>query len=164
MEIRIDDIRFKSEVAVARFRVRAKRLSDPPPRLHFETVVGSRPLALRSLPVANRRRLHSLDEGAYADRRGFWVKREARASFALEAEGELRLTNGGRDNTVLVHTTSGTERFELAAWARGSFVVPAGESYSVFDVESLGGFQPSELDPAASDHRNLGVLVGAPRF
>lgn len=160
----VDDVRFRSEVALARFRVRAKRLQNPPPRLHFESVVGSRPLAIRSLAVSGQRRLHSLDDEAYLDRRGFWVKRAARASFALETEGELRLTNGGRDNTVVIHTATGTERLELAPRARTAFSVPAGEGVSVFSIESRGGFRPSELDADASDHRDLGVLVGAPRF
>ena len=121
-------------------------------------------MAERSLAVSGRRRLHSLDDEAYLDRKGFWVKRAARAVFALEFEGELGLSNGGRENTVVVHTTSGTERFDLAPWAQATFLVPQGNGASVFSVESEDGFRPSELDPEATDHRDLGVLVGAPRF
>ncbi len=160
----VEDTRFGSEVALSRFRARARRLQNPTPRLHFERVLGSRPVATRSLAVSGQRRLHGLDEGAYLDRRGFWVKREQSAAFALESGGELWLSNGGRHNAVLVHTTTGTERFELAPWSRATFVVPRDDAVSIFRVESRGGFRPSELDPGNSDHRDLGVLVGAPRF
>ena len=162
----VESTRFESAVAFLRFRVRANRLEDPPPQLHFESVRGAVPVAQRSLPVSGRRRLHSFDDEAYLDPKGFWVKRAARAVFALESplesDAELELSNGGRDNTVLVHTASGTERFDLAPWAQATFFVPREDGASVFSVESEGGFRPSELDPEATDHRDLGVRVGAP--
>lgn len=160
----VESTRFDSAVALARFRVRARRLEDLPPRLHFESVRGAVPVAERSLAVSGGRRLHGLDDEAYLDGKGFWVKREARAVFALELEGKLGLSNGGSENTVFVKTASGTERFELAPWAHATFVVPQGDGASVFSVESEGGFRPSELDPKNGDRRDLGVLVGSPRF
>ena len=160
----VESTRFESAVALLRFRVRANRLEDPPPLLHFESVRGAVPVAERSLAVSGRRRLHGLDDEAYLDPKGFWVKHAARAVFALESGGELGLSNGGRDNTVLVHTASGTERFELVPWAQATFFVPRGNGASVFSVESESGFRPSELDPEAADSRDLGVLVGGPRF
>ena len=160
----VESTRFESAVALLRFRVRARRLEDLPPRLHFESVRGAVPVAVRSLAVSGGRRLHGLDDEAYLDGKGFWVKREARASFALELEGKLGLSNGGSDNTVLVHTTSGTERFELAPWAHATFLVPKADGASIFSVESESGFRPSDLDPQDDDHRDLGVLVGTPRF
>ncbi|GMR23010.1 MAG: hypothetical protein BMS9Abin37_1400 [Acidobacteriota bacterium] len=160
----VESTRFESAVALARFRVRARRLEDTPPQLHFESVHGAVPVAERSLAVSGGRRLHGLDDEAYLDPKGFWVKREARAVFALESDGELGLSNGGRDNTVLIRTASGTERFELAPWAHATFLVPQGNGASVFSVESEAGFRPSELDPEAADNRDLGVLVGTPRF
>jgi len=160
----VESRRFESAVALARFRVRARGLEDTPPRLHFESVHRAVPVAERSLAVSGGRRLHGLDDEAYLDRKGFWVKRAARAVFALESDGELGLSNGGRDNTVLVHTASGTERFELAPWARTTFLVPQGNGVSVFSVESEDGFRPSELDSDSADTRDLGVLVSTPRF
>jgi hypothetical protein len=160
----IDGTRFDSAVALARFRVRARRLDDPPPRLHFDSVRGFAPVALRSLPLPDGRRLHGLDDEAYLDPKGFWVKRGSRAALALEPGGELELTNGGADNTVLIGSSSGVQRFELAPWARVTFSVPRGNGAALVTVESEGGFQPSELDPASADHRQLGVFVAEPAF
>lgn len=159
----VADAHFTSDVALTRFRVRARRLRESP-RLHFDDLLGNRPRAIRSLSLPGRRRLHGLDDGAYLDRKGFWVKREARARFAIEPGGVLRLANGGRDNTVRVYLASGTEQFELAPWAEATFVVPPEDGVSTFSVESERGFRPSALDPEDPDYRDLGVFVGAPRF
>jgi hypothetical protein len=116
------------------------------------------------LIVPGRRRLHGLDDEAYLDPKGFWVKRGARAGFALEPGGDIQLANGGRDNTVLVHTTSGTERLELAPWARTVVSLSGTAGVAVFFVESVGGFRPAELDPGSADTRDLGIFVAPAAF
>ena len=111
------------------------------------------------MPLPEGRRLHGLDDDAYLDPKGFWVKSGRRARFALEPGGELELSNGGLANTVLVHTATGTERIELAPWARTVIATPDDSGATVVSVESEGGFRPMDLDPQSADYRELGVFV-----
>ena len=157
---------FETKVALARFRLRARRLHDPPPRVYAEELYGAGVVAERSLALSSRRRLHSLDDEAYRDRRGFWVKSGARAGFALEASAptELLLSNGGVENWVNVETPEGGERIRLDPWAAKRFLVPVDDGVATLFVESEKGFRPSDLDPDSADRRELGVLLGAPAF
>ncbi len=162
-----DGARFESKVALGRFRVRLRRFEDGgPPRVHWDELFGPRPVVNRSLVFPGDERVHSFDDGAYLDRRGFWVKRGARAAFALESTtgDELELSNGGSENWVRVETGSDSRRFRLRAWEKKRVRVAIEEGLAAFTVFSEGGFRPSELDPKDPDRRELGVFLRITAF
>ena len=161
---RVETKGFETKVSLSRFRIRAQGFINGLPYLELEHPERLRPLAKRSLPIRNGLRLHGLDDNAYLDRRGFWVKKSARATFAVSTSGELRLTNGGKANTVTVKTVEEIVHFNLLPWEGVDFSVPAGEGALVFTIESQQGFVPSELERNNSDHRELGVHLSAPDF
>ena len=162
-----DGARFESKVALGRFRVRLRRFKDSgPPRVHWDELFELRPVANRSLVFPGDQRVHSFDDGAYLDRRGFWVKRGARAAFALESTtgDELELSNGGSENWVRVETETDTKRFRLGPWEKKRVRVAIEDGLAAFTVFSEGGFRPSELDPKNPDRRELGVFLRIPAF
>jgi hypothetical protein len=162
-----DGDRFESKVALGRFRVRLRGLEDVgPPRLHWDELFGPRPVVNRSLVFPGDQRVHSLDDGAYLDRRGFWVKRGARAAFMLESRtgDEIELSNGGSENWVRVESETDTKRFRLGAWEKKRVRVAIEDGLAGFTIFSEGGFRPSELDPKNPDRRDLGVFLRIPAF
>ncbi len=162
-----DGARFESKVALGRFRVRLRRFKDGgPPRVHWDELFELRPVANGSLVFPGDQRVHSFDDGAYLDRRGFWVKRGARAAFALESTtgDELELSNGGSENWVRVETETDTKRFHLGPWEKKRVHVDIEDGLAAFTVFSEGGFRPSELDPKNPDRRELGVFLRIPAF
>ena len=163
----VDGARFESKVALGRFRVRLRRFErGGPPRLHWDELFAPRQVANRSLVFRGDQRLHSFDDGAYLDRRGFWVKRGARAAFVLESTtGDwLELSNGGSQNWVRVETASDIKRFRLGPWEKKRLRVTIEDGLVAFTVFSKGGFRPSVLDPKNTDRRDLGVFLRIPAF
>lgn len=151
-----DDTHFDSTVALSRFQLRARPPAERP-MLWLESAARGR-LALRSLRLPDGRRLHGLDDEAYLDRGGFWVKSSSRASFVLEPGGSLRFTNGGADNRVVVESPE--ERWQLDLKPYEQNVLPIGSG--AFLVESGSGFRPSDLNSESDDDRELGVFIDAP--
>ncbi len=162
-----DGTHFESKVALGRFRVRLRSFKDGgPPRVHWDELFEPRPVANRTLVFAGDQRLHSFDDGAYLDHRGFWVKRGARAAFALEsATGDvLELSNGGSENWVRVETETDSRHFRLGPWEKKRVRIAIEDGLTAFAVFSEGGFRPSELDPKNPDRRELGVFLRIPAF
>lgn len=157
---------FSSNVALGRFRVRAFSLSGAP-RLRMREPRSGRVQALRSAALAGGSRLHGLDDHAYLDPSGFWVRKASRASFALEtpvpeeAAPALLLRNGGVENRVEVAGPREGRSFFLNPWEAREVVVEGEGPVVLFTIESESGFRPSELDPGSRDRRELGVLVRA---
>ena len=158
-----EGLSFETSVSWARFRLRARRVLLEEPRLRLVAPGGKRPVAERSLSLGPGARLHGLDDEAYLDRRGFWVKQGARAGFVVEGDVRLELHNGGRPNVVVVESSHGVERVELRPWQSAPIPLPP-RSGERFDVTSESGFRPADLDPDSTDRRPLGVLVTAPRL
>ncbi|MGH9335394.1 MAG: hypothetical protein ACRD21_16785, partial [Vicinamibacteria bacterium] len=164
-----DEPLFATEVALARFRLRARGGIDSP-RLHLLEPRGSHIRALATVPMSDEVRLHALEEGVYLDPEGFWVRKAARASFAIELlEGEessggkssIAIANGGVQNRVRIDSAHTGENLELAPWEERRVEVVVDGTVAWFFISSEGGFRPSELDPGSRDHRELGVLVRA---
>jgi hypothetical protein len=159
------DASFSSNVALARFRVRAASLSAAP-RLRMLEPRRGRADALRSAALTGGSRLHGLDDRTYLDPGGFWVPKSTRASFALETEGAerpppLSLRNGGVENRVEITGPRGKKEFLLEPWEARDVPVEGDGPVFLITVESASGFRPSDLDPASRDRRELGVLVRA---
>ena len=120
-------------------------------------------VALRTFLLLPSVRLHGLDDHAYLDPKGFWLKSASTARFTLEGtcDGDcrVRLTNGAAANWVKVITPLKTIQFSLAPWADRMVVLPAAEA---FTVGCSNGFRPSDFDTNSSDNRALGVHIGPP--
>ena len=162
-----DGAHFESKVELGRFRVRLRSFKDDgPPRLHWDELFEPRPVVNRTLVFPGDQRLHSFDDGAYLDRRGFWVKRGARAAFALESTTEdvLELSNGGSENWVRVETETDRKRFRLGPWEKKRVRIAIEDGLTTFAVFSEGGFRPSEIDTKNPDRRELGVFLRIPAF
>jgi hypothetical protein len=157
---------FSSGVALAQFRLRAPALPDSP-RLRLLEPRGRGPEALRTVRLGERHRLHGLDDAAYLDPAGFWVKASSSAAFALEAlEGavgnvRIRIANGGVPNRVGLEAPRSKESFALAPWEEREILVAGEEAVILFNVRSEGGFRPADVDPGSRDRRRLGVLLRA---
>ena len=119
--------------------------------------------ALRTFSLSPAVRLHGLDDHAYLDPKGFWVKSASTARFALEGpcDGDcrIRLSNGAAENWVEIVTSSKETRFWLAPWAERTVGLLSEEA---FTVGCSDGFRPSDLDPASRDDRALGLRISSP--
>ena len=163
-----DDLEFSTGVALARFRLRARQLFEPPRLVLLEP----RPASLGGLQAyatlsSDGLRLHALDEDVYSDVAGFWIRTASRASFAIEVDSPLPrevllgIANGGLANGVRLDSDAVRESFRLAPWEQRELRLPLNSRVEVFAVASESGFRPSALDPGSRDDRELGVLVRA---
>jgi hypothetical protein len=160
-----DDPVFSSEVALGRFRLRARNLFEPPRLFLFEP----RPSTVTALATvsAGGLRLHALDEEVYPEPDGFWIRGASRASFAIEVqvprppEVRIRIANGGVSNVVSFDSDTVEETFALDPWEERDVDLSLDAKVEAFEVESRSGFRPKALDPSSPDNRELGVLVGA---
>jgi hypothetical protein len=157
---------FTTRVALARFHLRTEA-AESEVRLR-PSRLGSSPItAERSLGLASGVRIHSLDDKAFLERKGFWVRAGAVARFVLEREGDgacrISLANGGRDNWVEVAQEEEAHEFSLRPWETKGLEVHLKEGISTLTVTSSFGFRPSELDPKKSDRRLLGVFLTVPQ-
>ncbi len=153
---------FTTEVGLSRFQLRAP-VGTGDLRLELErgAAAGS---AERSLILPDGAKLHGLDDHAYLDRRGYWVKRGARAAFVLETGSKILVRNGGAGNYVVVHHPGRIEFRDMRPFEEWTLHLPPERRAVQFSVESESGFRPSQLDPDSADHRELGVFVTTPRF
>jgi hypothetical protein len=156
--------RFTTRVNLDRFRVRANtplsRLRVKVSRLEVSPVH-----ARRSLLLASGVRLHSLDDNAYLDPRGYWVHGGSRARFVVEGRGPtvLSLANGAQENWVEAITDQETLQFALRPRAAKRLTVALVEGITFLSVESASGFRPAEFDSGTKDRRLLGVFLTSPR-
>ena len=155
---------FVSRVGLAQFHLRA-RAPLAPVQVRLVRPLPTLAEGLQSLHSLNGTRLHVLDDEAYLDPSGFWVKGASRARFILEtpnrcAEGcGLQLEGGGIDNWVTVTTESGNDRLRLRAREKKIIPIRPETALTEIEIASAGSFRPSELDESSDDHRALGVLV-----
>lgn len=160
-----DELVFSSEVALGRFRLRARNLFEPPRILLLEPRPSTL-VALATLP-AEGLRFHALDDDVYPDPAGFWIRKGSRASLAIEVgspparEVRLRIANGGVTNVVSVDSDTVKESFRLGPWEERDIGLLLDARVEAFSIESGSGFRPKELDPSSRDDRELGVLVCA---
>jgi hypothetical protein len=154
-----------SAVQLSQFRLRAMRWPAGEARLFLLAPASSPVRALRTAALSDDLLLHGLDDEAYLDPTGFWVKASGRAAFALESAGAVasplvvRLANGGAENRVVVRTPDGAENVPLAPWEERDVAIRGEGAVRLFTVESEKGFRPSDLDPASGDNRALGVRL-----
>jgi hypothetical protein len=158
---------FATRVALAHFHVR----SESPRtglRLRARSVGPSPFVADRSFRLDSGVNVHALDDHAYLDPKGFWVRAGAEAHFALESDDRqscrLALANGGRDNWVEIDYGGQARGFTLRPWERRTLEIPLEEGVLLFSVTSTSGFRPSDLDSGSSDRRMLGVFLTSARL
>jgi hypothetical protein len=112
--------------------------------------------------------VHALDDLAYLDPKGFWIRAGAKARFALEGAkgrpGRVALANGGQENWVVIEYDGQASKFLLRPWEKRTLELPLKEGVLLFSVTSTSGFRPSELDSSSSDRRMLGVLLTSARL
>lgn len=160
-----------SRVELSQFRLRTSGPNAGGVSLVLVAPGSSSIIALRTATLPGGLRLHGLDDEAYLDPSGFWVKPSTRAAFALEAPAPLsrstplriRIANGGVSNRVVIRSPAATERIALSPWEEQDVALGGEGPLRLFTVESEKGFRPSELDPASRDHRELGVRLEAGR-
>lgn len=156
--------RFSTRVNLTRFRVRANTpLSSL--RIGVVKLEASPVHAKRSLLLASGVRLHSLDDNAYLDLRGYWVRAGLKARFVVEGRGPtvLSLANGAQENWVEAVTDQETLRFALRPRAAKRLTLPLAEGITFLAVESASGFRPADFDSGSKDRRLLGVFLTSPR-
>jgi hypothetical protein len=166
-----DGLLFSSDVALGRFRLRARHVFEPP-RIFLVEARPSKLTALATISIGStgstgNLRLHALDDEVYPDPDGFWVRKGSRASFAIELapasarEVRIRIANGGVSNVVSFDSDDVQESVPLAPWEERDVGLPLDGPVEAFGVESESGFRPRALDPRSRDDRELGVLVRA---
>jgi hypothetical protein len=112
-------------------------------------------------------RIHALDDAAYLDPAGFWIRKASRASFAIEAEApggreaRIQLSNGGAANLVSVSSGGMNESYPLAPWEEKEIRLALEGGVVAVVIASESGFRPSDLDPRSRDERELGALIRA---
>jgi hypothetical protein len=167
--IQSDDLAISSTVAFGRLRVRARRVLSPP-RLSLVEARPSSIVALATLGFPDGGlRLHALDEEAYSDPAGFWVRKGSRASFAIElaeplggaTQVFLRIANGGARNHVVLRADSVDESYVLEPFEEREVALGGTGPLLDFSIESESGFRPRLIDPRTRDDRELGVFVTA---
>ena len=150
-----------TRLPLGQFHVRAPRPLDSGV-LKAQAIRAFGPIeALRTFSLSPSVRLHGLDDHAYLDPKGFWVKSASAARFALEGpcggDCRIRLSNGAAENWIEVVTSSKETRFRLAPWADRTVGLLSEET---FTVGCSDGFRPSDLDPTSRDDRALGLRIG----
>jgi hypothetical protein len=153
---------FATRVALAHFHIRSKtpraQLRLRARRLSLSPIVAD-----RSLRLDHGVDVHALDDHAYLDPKGFWIRGGEKAEFALETSGgspgQIVLANGGRENWVVVEYHGQANQFLLRPWARRTLGLPMNGEVLLLSVTSRSGFRPSELDSSSNDGRMLGVLL-----
>jgi hypothetical protein len=156
------EIRFVSGLRLARFFVRSTGdvagLTLVP-----EKLAGVQEVAERTFSPVPGVRLHSLDDHAYLDPKGYWVRAGERSRFVIEGDCSdpcsLLLANGGRENWVEVAVRETNHRFSLGPWERRQVAVATDDDTLPLSVMSVAGFRPSELDTSVDDSRPLGVFL-----
>jgi hypothetical protein len=156
------EARFVSRLRLARFFVRStgevKGLTLVP-----EELPGEHEVAQRTFSPLPGVRLHCLDDHAYLDPKGYWVRAGERSRFAIEGDCRgrcsLLLANGGRENWVEVAAREASHRFRLEPWERRQVEVAMNGDVVQVSVTSAAGFRPAELDPSVNDSRPLGVFL-----
>jgi hypothetical protein len=106
-----------------------------------------------------------LDNGAFAETTGFWIRGAATAAFVVAPDDgrapiPVRLRNGGAVNAIEVWTPLGTETFSMEPFEERTVPLPAPGPGRALDVRigSAGGFRPSDVS-ASGDRRLLGVWM-----
>ena len=155
-----------SSLTLNRFHIRSS-MPDVELKLVARDVRVSEHRALGSLRLASGARLHVLDDNVYLDPKGCWIRAGARARIALEDKKTSTLTlsvsNGGEENWVEVVHGERKHRFSLRPWVARRLELSLDEGTAFLTVTSGDGFRPSDLDPASSDQRQLGVFLSSPR-
>jgi hypothetical protein len=155
-------LEFSSAVALDRFRLRARRPAEPPRLFLLEprppTLVAVATLA------GDGARLHAVDDEAYPDPAGFWVRKGSRATFAIEVETVgrqvgIQIANGGAPNVVHLRSATREESFRLGPFEERELGIVPTSLVESFSVESESGFRPHVLDPLSRDRRELGARV-----
>jgi hypothetical protein len=156
--------RFTTGVNLSHFRVRAGSAAAFP-IIKVAKLEISSTTAKRSLQLASGVRLHSLDDNAYWDPKGFWIHGGSRAEFAIEGRGPttLSLANGAEENWVDVVTNHETLQFALRPRTAKRLTVALENGITFLAVEAASGFRPADLDPETEDRRLLGVFLTSPR-
>lgn len=105
-----------------------------------------------------------LDEGAFVEPEGWWVRAERAAEVVIAPAGGRRtvalvLQNGATENEVRLESGTWHDVRHLAPGAvvELSLTLPAGAAGLPLRVTSSRGFVPAEVDPASGDRRALGV-------
>ena len=161
------ELAFDSRVGLAQFRLRARHGGEAP-RVRMLEARPTRVTAVHSVLLRDGSRIHGLDDEAYLDPRGFWVKAASKADFALEPSSSCRagcrfeIANGGVENFVEMAGNGRTERLRLRPWAATELLLESEAEVVLFSIESERGFRPSEVEPGNPDRRALGVFLRAP--
>jgi hypothetical protein len=156
------EARFVSRLRLAQFYVRSTgdvtELMIVP-----EELPGDHEVAQRTFSPLPGLRLHCLDDHAYLDPRGYWIRAGERSHFVMEGDCvdscSLLLANGGRENWIEVSVRETNHRFSLGPWERRQVAVATDDDTLPLSVMSVAGFRPSELDASVDDSRHLGVFL-----
>jgi hypothetical protein len=156
---------FTTRIALGRFYVRAER-PDIGLRLRCRHLWPPAAMAERSLGLSSGLRVHSLDDHAYLDPKGFWVHAGLKARFVIEGDCgnscSVGLANGGKDNWVEVAHQAGEYRFWLRSWEKRRVSIPMEGGISLLAIRSATGFRPSDFISGSQDDRLLGVFLISP--
>lgn len=108
-----------------------------------------------------------LDDGAFVEPAGFWV-RGGRTAGVVLSQGAvfagrtrvLLLRNGGAPNTVTVRSGAWQEVVSMGEWQERTVALPPADAHGTWPltIASASGFQPSVVSGGA-DTRYLGVWV-----
>jgi len=165
---------WETRVGLRWFHIRAARAE----RVAIEAlaVASTRFVAQRSWQLGPHLRLHSLDENAFLEPTGFWVRGRSTAILVTEAENAVRLTlsfrNAGENNWVEFDHLEQSERkeqgggrlrFPLRPWEEKRVETDVPPGLERLAVGSSAVFRPGAGD-GRSDRRPLGVFVTASRL
>lgn len=113
-----------------------------------------------------------LDDKAYVEAEGFWVRGREAARFAVLPMDEsgapvtggvvtLRVQNGGAaGNAISIESGTFQKVIVLAPFADQQIEVPAGEGgLTSIRIAAGEGFVPADRDPTSSDRRLLGAWI-----
>jgi hypothetical protein len=153
---------FSTGVALDQFRIEGPEV--PGSLLLRAVKVGPRGAsAVRSIQPFPGIRLHALDEEAFFEPGGFWVRARSLARLAVETAAPSRLvwsfTNGARENWIEVSHPTGRLRFSLRPREEKRLELSLSSAVETVSVSSASGFVPSETNGLQSDRRPLGVFV-----
>ncbi|MEW5982382.1 MAG: hypothetical protein AB1806_08425 [Acidobacteriota bacterium] len=110
----------------------------------------------------------ALGDTVYLEADGLWVAAEEGAGLLLDsppagAGRRVGLRAGAVATTVLVQSGTWQASLRLKAGERRDFIVPGpAERPALVRIRTDAGFRPSQVDPASTDDRYLGVWVDLP--